>query len=150
MATEKLYLGFLFASVTLFFTCLLFGAFNGLSSWIVLAAGWMYLSKGWPYIIWLANPLLILCWALMPIFVSLSTINLSLAQARLFKGIIVALTLANLALALSFLLPLAIVTNPSSGTAHPVRNHNSGYWLWVASIGCMAVSGILVQPRRSR
>jgi hypothetical protein len=78
---------------------------------------------------WFANPLLGASWI-----------------ASLFSRRVPALILALAALVLagSFLFETSVVTN-EAGMANPVTGLREGYWLWLASMVCAVIAGVLAR-----
>jgi hypothetical protein len=140
-------------SVVLYVACLRSAAFclwtgDCLSGWWVLVYGWLGLRIGEEpsRFIWLANPMLLVTWALVAIAHLVRRQSAAIWAARC--------ALITLLVAVAFMVH-PWVKNPYStgGGAERIASYGAGYWLWLASMVCAFLSAIIaetVDPRPSR
>jgi len=121
-------------SVGLYAACLPLDPFSvqghpsGWPSWSILLIGWLPLAAA--NLAWLANPLLLTAWY--------SIFTQGGKQAK-------SLSLLSLIAAGSFLLMRTVVNN-EGGIPVPITGYNSGYWLWLTSIGVALLAAFVTKP----
>ena len=102
----------------------------------ILLFGFLAVPLSWANAAWLANPLLFLAW---------------IATGLGRKTPAVALSVAALVLAASFMLAGTVVTN-EAGLPFPITGLRLGYWLWLGSTAIALVAAMLCakQPDPSK
>lgn len=93
--------------------------------WGLLLIGWVAVLGG--MIAWLANPLLLVGWAML---------------ACRLKRLAAVLAIAALACGSSFMLYQTMWIN-EAGTEAPISGYGPGYWLWLASAATLFVASLV-------
>ena len=96
----------------------------------ILMSGFLGLSLGGACLTWLANPILILSWALI----------------KLKRKISLFLSLLSLIIGLSFLMFNEIVIDEALNYG-TITGYKTGYWLWVLSMLTMVIGGVSTHIR---
>ena len=105
-----------------FYTEVLGNPFVWTPGWWLLMIGWGALYDG--VVAWLANPAIVASWVMI-----------WFPQARTLAAVF---GLIALCCALSFMLQSDVITNEGGGRS-VITGYGTGYWLWTASIGAMAL-----------
>lgn len=124
-------------SGVLYVVCLPWDAFcvhdacSNWPAWSILAFGFIPFAASLANLTWFANPILFVAW-------------ISVFQQQKWPAQL--LSLASLAIAVSFLLMSKVAADESGGLSI-ITGYRIGYWLWVASMGAAFASALTLDSR---